>query len=142
MTVDEIREICVTGFPLSERRELLLAVVTDILETLSGENITSEVWIDGSFLTRKIEPDDVDLVVMLEAQHVPPTTATSAWVLRRIIDQEFNQPLKCDSYLYWDVPKDHPQFRENEVWRAYWLRQFCFTRKTQIKGLAVVNTPL
>jgi hypothetical protein len=143
VTLDELRALCVAAFFLSKRRELLLVVVTDVLRALSGENIIAEVWIDGSFLTRKIDPDDVDLVVVLDAENVPPATATAAWaVLHRINDQEFNQPLKCDSYLYWDVPKSHPQFRENEIWRAYWLRQFCFSRKAQIKGLAVVNTPL
>jgi hypothetical protein len=114
-----------------------------MLQSLTEESIKSEVWIDGSFLTTKIDPDDVDIVVIIEAQHVPVDTAASAWeILQRIVDQDFDQPLRCDSYLYCDVPSGHPQYLENEVWRAYWIRPFCFTRKTETKGLVVVRTPL
>jgi hypothetical protein len=118
-------------------------VVKDMLICLSNEAIRAEIWIDGSFLTQKIEPDDIDLVVLLEAKDIPSYTSLSAWqVLERIAHQGFVSPLKCDSYVHFDFPANHPQFLENEVKRAYWVRQFCFNRQVEMKGLAVIATPL
>ncbi len=143
MALAALNQLCVSNFPLSQRRAPLMNVVKDVLLSLSIEMIPAEVWIDGSFLTQKIEPDDVDLVVLLEAKNIPPDTNDSAWhVLERIGRKGFVTPLKCDSYLHFDFPEGHPKYLENEVKRAYWIRQFCFTRQVEMKGLAVVTTPL
>ena len=72
MGTPEIRYLCVDDarFHLSNRR----AKIMENLETLIGGlrviGIRGKVWIDGSFLTEKIEPNDVDILLDLEDETV------------------------------------------------------------------------
>lgn len=112
-----------------------------MLFALTRERIRSEVWVDGSFLTNKIEPDDVDVVVVLRANDVP--TTESGWVvLERVVSKDFSSTVGCDSYLHIDLPETDPRYLENEVMRSYWIKQFCFNRTEDMKGLAVIETPV
>jgi hypothetical protein len=40
-----------------------MAGLVTILERIRNLGIVCEIWLDGSFLTEKIEPDDVDFIV-------------------------------------------------------------------------------
>lgn len=142
MTRDELRALCVTHpvFSISKRRPDIMASLENLLNALSTESIHSEVWVDGSFLTQKIEPDDVDLVVVLQEADFPKSPAGLA-LLRRIAGKAFTNPVPCDSYIHVDFPSASPHFKVSEVMRAYWIKQFCFSRSDQMKGLAVIATP-
>jgi hypothetical protein len=63
MTAQEMERTFVSNFPLSQRREALWKSLTFVLDALRDLKITCDVWVDGSFLTKKIDPDDVDFVV-------------------------------------------------------------------------------
>lgn len=106
---------------------------------LSVSLIRSDVWVDGSFLTKKIEPDDVDVVVVI--QHGPQTPAQNA-ILERVATKKFVSPQQCDSYVNVEYPKAHPNHSIGEFMRAYWMKQFGFSRGQDIKGIAVVRTPV
>lgn len=107
---------------------------------LSVTLLQSAVWIDGSFLTQKIEPDDVDLVVALQHVNGNDTPAQRA-VLQRIVNQNFSFPIQCDSYVLVEYPTGHPSYWFGEYMRAYWIRQLGFARGRTLKGIAVVRTP-
>lgn len=59
MDLHRLRALCVDAFPLSRRREPLMELVGEICSELTSVSLYTEVWVDGSFLTAKIEPDDV-----------------------------------------------------------------------------------
>lgn len=40
--------------------------LTHILERVGGASIVGEIWLDGSFLTKKIDPCDADLVLHVD----------------------------------------------------------------------------
>jgi len=56
MTLDALRELCVTPFPLSNTRPAIMAGLEQLLQDLINYGISADVWIDGSFLTEKIDP--------------------------------------------------------------------------------------
>jgi hypothetical protein len=141
MTLPELRKLCVDAFPLSTRRDQLMRSVEGLCTAVSTALILSEVWVDGSFLTLKIDPQDVDLVVVA-AGSVLPGTPQQSIVLRRIAARDFTTPLPCDSYVIFEYPSGHPNYSIYELMRAYWIRQFCFNRKDEMKGLAVIRTPI
>ncbi len=37
------------------------------IEKLENSHVTGELWIDGSFVTKKIDPDDVDALLCVDA---------------------------------------------------------------------------
>jgi hypothetical protein len=141
MTLPELRKLCVDPFLMSQRRDPLMRSVEALCTTVSTALIRSEIWVDGSFLTRKIDPDDVDVLVILHSSAAHGTSEQHN-IFRRIAQNDFTAPLPCHSFVLQEYPDGHPQYATYEVMRAYWLKQFCFNRREEIKGLAVVRTPI
>ncbi len=107
------------------------------IDHLLAANITADVWLDGSFLTEKIDPKDVDIVVRCNADQYDNGTAEQRAVLDWVIDNQ-KVSLKCDSYTLWDYPLGHPLRAEGEWWYSYWHVKWGFSREEDPKGIAVI----
>ncbi len=138
MTLPELRRRCVDAFPLSNTRVGLMGGIEAICQSLSTALIPASVWINGSFMTQKIDPADVDLAVRLSYAALPNPGAEQMALLRRIAGKQFGG---CDSFIFIEYPAEHPQHATGDMLRAYWQRQFGFSRTDKFKGIAVVRTP-
>lgn len=67
LTLTELQRLAVEDrrFRLSSTRPRIMRGVWDLCACLSRWGVGEEVWIDGSFLTEKINPKDADLVLVL-----------------------------------------------------------------------------
>jgi len=121
MSVAELKQLCVMEFPLSKRREAIMRSLESLLAGLSSATVKAQVWIDGSFLTKKIDPDDVDLVVVIQEQDfsLSMTIPVRRDALVRIVKQEFTIPVKCDSYLNIEYPQGHSRYGLGQKQRTY-----------------------
>lgn len=118
-------------------------LVEEICSELSSSGLRAEVWVDGSFLTAKIEPDDVDVVVCLNASVLDTLTSAQQAVIERLSKQGHGDgAFKCDSYIHIDYDAGHDLHGRGTWMRAYWTRQFGFSRSMDLKGIPVVKTPL
>src|SRR4051794_12451076 len=63
LTLMEVETVCVDLFPLSQSRRGLMDGLTQFSDTLVAAGVACDLWLDGSFLTEKIDPKDVDVVV-------------------------------------------------------------------------------
>lgn len=140
-TLSELRKMCVIDFPHSKRRDPVMRSLEAMCTSISVAFIRAEVWVDGSFLTKKIEPDDVDVLVTLNAECANGTSQQQQ-IIAKVNAKGFNMPVQCDSYLLFQYPKGHPLYWTAKYMRAYWLRQFGFSRGNQLKGIAVIRTPI
>ncbi len=139
LTLADLRVLCVDGFPLSTRRDPVMRVLESMCLAMSTALVPAAVWVDGSFLTEKIEPDDVDVVVVMQAGN---RTSEQQAVIDRIENQEFVFPVTCDSYVNVEYPQGHKKYWFSQYMRAYWIKQFGFARNDKVmKGIAVVRTP-
>lgn len=138
MPLAHIRALCVEGFPLSTTRDGHMRGVEALCGSLSAALIPSHVWIDGSFLTQKIDPADVDLAVRLHFATLPNPSTEQIALIDRIQKKQF---AGCDSYVFIEYPQGHPHHPTGDMMHAYWQRQFGFTRGDQFKGVATVRTP-
>src|SRR5690242_5545325 len=66
MTLAALRKLCVDNFSLSATRNHIMTELEAVCLSMSLALIKAEVWIDGSFVTKKIDPMDVDLVVVIQ----------------------------------------------------------------------------
>jgi hypothetical protein len=139
-TLPDLRKLCVDAFPLSGRRGPLMRSVEVLCTAVSTALIASEIWVDGSFLTQKMDPGDVDLVVVVQSTSWPGT-GQQRHVLSRVGKKDFGAP-PCDSYVMVEYPASHANYSVSELMRAYWIKQFCFNRNEDMKGLAVIRTPI
>ena len=66
MTLIEVRQLCVDNFPNSETREPVMNGLEYVVYRLTEAGICGDLWVDGSFLTEKIDPNDVDLLLHIK----------------------------------------------------------------------------
>lgn len=139
LPIIELRKLCVDRFPLSNTRERIMQGLEEIIRRLRAKGIVGELWVNGSFLTEKINPADVDAVLFINETFLENATTEQVeeigWVNSNLKDS-----LCCDSYVSIEYPQSHPQHPQGEYWRAYWTRQWGFDREDNpVKGIAVVS---
>ena len=132
--------MCVNAFPNSETRESIMRGLESVVQKLVEAGICGDLWIDGSFVTGKINPNDVDLLL-----HIKPDFYDTATHEQKRIIQWVNENLKgdylCDSYVMYEYPKGDPQESDYEWWRAYWIKQYGWSRGEEMKGIVLVSLP-
>jgi hypothetical protein len=141
LSLTELRRLCVDNFSLSSTRNTIMQGLEQIVDTLNSQAIEGKLWVDGSFVTEKINPNDSDVVLFIQGPFYDNATIQQ----RQIVDW-FGQDLKashcCDIYVSYEWPVGHPLYWVGEYWRAYWLRQWGFGRDETIgpaKGIAVIS---
>ena len=137
-TISELKNLCVDPFPHSSTRQDIMTGFEAVVNSLSSKNIDAEVWVNGSFLTEKLNPNDSDIVVWVDESVFKngsgDTRKVLTWINSNLRDQHL-----CDSYICTKYPNTSQQYTLNEYHHAYWLRQFGFSRGIEYKGIAVLR---
>lgn len=109
-----------------------------MVDLLTKEGVRGNLWVDGSFLTKKLEPKDVDIV--LEVREAVTAGATDAqkrllrWFSSKQRDDRIqkSRDYACDCYLFSDAPSPRNM-------RDYWKGQFGRDRGNNPKGIFVLH---
>lgn len=140
MTLAQMRADFVDSFRASRRRKPVMDGLEQVVQRIIVEKLEGEIWIDGSFLTKKIDPDDSDLILIMQAdffnQATPSQQATTEWLTTDLYRSHL-----CHSHVLLLNPSGHAEYDDSVWWHAYWLRQFGFSRKDEPKGIVLITTP-
>lgn len=140
-TVEQLRALCVDArrFQKSTSRARLMDRLSSLIGSTTRLGIVGEFWIDGSFLTEKLDPKDVDLSLRIQAsvydQGTPEQIKFMDW-LTEIHDTE-----QIDGYLQLEFPVDDPNYALGISNHDYWKKQWGISRTGVPKGIAVVKLP-
>jgi hypothetical protein len=139
-TVSEIEQRFVSTFPTSvTRRALLDGWRRQTEELLTLIDIESE-WINGSFVTTKRDPRDIDMAVFVR---VESWNALDNPTRQRVVSLTQGPEPKlrfgCDSYPIFIVPDGDPLESTYLYWRGYWDRQWSRDRLGAPKGYVEVR---
>ncbi len=123
-TLDEFQQVFVDAFPRSTTRKRLfdnyLDWVFDFQRDIFGYFTQ---WIDGSFVTRKENPNDIDFVTFLDDE---------VYVLRNTKLDRFwsfsNESRGLDAYIMPEYKHNHPNFALLEERKKVWLDLFTSVR--------------
>lgn len=85
-TLQDLERLTVASFPDSQRRPRLFSALTIYLDLLKGTGLKAEVWIDGSYMSSKAEPDDIDLVVCFDPDSARALSAEAQQQARTLLD--------------------------------------------------------
>jgi len=122
---ENLTKLLVSPFADSRCRELLLTHLLALLVEVSGVCIFTEAWIDGSFVTDKEEPNDVDVVLWYNA-----ASSISPRELRTYRELKDNNLMmshyRCDVYL---------AKNGDDKLRRYWENWFGKDRTGTQKGI-------
>ncbi|WP_371717099.1 hypothetical protein [Ancylobacter sp. TS-1] len=138
MSMRRLSDICVSAFPTSTNRQPLFQALLQLISDLATLNIPCEIWIDGSYLTAKIEPDDIDLSVRFAVEdfdRLDPMVQNT--IMSRLSGKTYHPRL--DTYAFVSGPRDHEYadiFAETE---NYWAEWWSVARAGWLKGVAVVR---
>lgn len=109
-----------------------------LVSALQSHSISAEVWVDGSFLTKKIDPEDVDVVLCASHEVFTQGTEDQKQLLDKV-SRNLKAAFHCDSYIFFEFPEGHPLHERGRKSRSYWLKQFGTSRSGEPKGMAVVK---
>jgi hypothetical protein len=110
LDIEQLRGICVDAFPLSKTREKLMDSLEMAVEKIEHADFQSELWIDGSFLTKKVDPSDVDMALIVPARVRISSSAAVRNTLQWIESDETNDRLLIDGYVLTQHPETSPMF--------------------------------
>lgn len=129
--MSEFHTYFVESFNPGNRRKYLVERFYALLERFNEVGINAEIWIDGSFCTKKEEPGDIDVIFFYDPIQVNSLLPEK----QRILIELFNNPVEsklrygCDLFF---VPNN------NLNQRSYWRGWFGFSREERPKGIARV----
>ena len=139
LSMVDLERICVLSFPLSNSRKAIMDGLVQFVQRMVDAKIPGDLWVDGSFLTEKIDPKDVDLVVVIDGDAVYDHGMLEQ---RDAIDWAIDNQkatLKCDSYVLMEYPVGHALHDEGKWNYSYWHRQWGFSRQDDQKGIVVIS---
>lgn len=120
LTLPELQAIAVTPFLADARRALLFASFQQWLQKLQSLHVQAILWIDGSFLTSKYGPDDIDCILWNPTTTIELTSQQWAEV-RELTDRDIaKNRFSIDFYM------ENPDAQQRLHRRAYFRGLFGF----------------
>ncbi len=115
-----------------------MAGLAEVIERLIHHRVAGELWVDGSFLTEKINPGDVDIVLRVPSSVYDDGTSeqreTIDWIGENLREHNL-----CDSYVFPEFPENDPNYFLGKQRRDYWSNLFGYSRSQAPKGIAVIE---
>ncbi len=101
LNIEEVYEKCVSSFsPDTARREHLFVQLTDFLIYFKSLGfMPDEIWIDGSFVTTKPDPGDIDLLVTINMGEVQQLPRHVQDMLHSEFSSKMKEMFECEVYV-------------------------------------------
>ncbi len=132
LDLETFQEVFVANFPNSKTRVELsdnyIAFLDAFKSTVIAENFVQ--WINGSFVTKKLHPQDIDVVILIDND----IYENKQKVLYGFQNIEYYKKSKIDYYFLRLYQPDHAKYFRTESDLAYWKQQFTFAKKSNSFG--------
>jgi hypothetical protein len=134
--VERLTAIAYTDAGLAQRTELFLSLEA-LVQALLVAEIRCDVFVDGSFLTKKPRPDDVDVIVTVEHSIYEALSDEQMALLDSINANQFGPNVDATAWV--SYPREHPHHGTaldgSNVFQGYgvehsgqWLKGFAVLR--------------
>lgn len=147
-TLKELYQLCVVPFEQkSKSRKKIMDGLEKVIQDLLAAKIEAKIWIDGSFVSQKIDPSDVDILAEISGEFYDGTTPEQRRLLDALNDNVYKNSLGVDSraWSFYD-DRSHAEYWNSQWWRGYWINFFGFCRSDglnqyETKGMALLVLP-
>lgn len=106
------------------RRRIFTTFTGYVTELQTALNCPLKVWVNGSFTTTKLNPEDVDFVIFVDKQ----VTVNHQQLIRQFRQRRYQKKSLTDDYLVEVVSETHPDYRIYQLNRLDKQRDFAFDR--------------
>jgi hypothetical protein len=115
-TLEQIRTEFVSPFPDDGQRLRLFALLEQWVTKLHGLNVVAILWIDGSFVTIKPSPNDIDCVLWNPSFSGPVSDAQQVEVSRLVDRAVAKAQYGVDLYI--ELPTAADALHREAYWRG------------------------
>ena len=130
-TKETLEQHFVYAFALQGRRKYLFERFGFLLEKVEEVGMAFEVWVNGSFVTKKEEPDDIDIAFFFDPNQLPTLPPEKFALFNEVRNIELSKyRYNCDVRF---VPNNDMNNR------SYWRGWFGYTRSEKVKGFARIS---
>lgn len=138
--LDEVRERLVDGFAGSLTRRVIFewwshhrAALMEIVEV-------GEQWLGGSFASDKRDPNDMDLVTVLDGPTFDELPRHCQLLIRPLLSGNYTEQMwRCDTYPVFAYPEGHPGRDAYQVAFHRWQQHFGHDRDGRARGFVRVD---
>jgi hypothetical protein len=125
-SLSSLKLLTVEAFPDSARRAALWESLCDFVDELRLHDLVpASILIDGSFLTEKLNPDDIDLCVEIPVQLINGATGRTKSFLDRIKHKDLlGEPRNLDTFVNASADIGHPDRINYLAVRRHWEEDF------------------
>jgi hypothetical protein len=139
LTLEELNRLTVDHFPNSETRSPLFAELRKLLALIASLGLKCQIWIDGSFLTEKTNPGDVDFIVDIPVNQLDTLDATQEALVSNLVRQIYRAQ-GLHSFVLASCPMGHKDYAASLEAKEQWKRDFGFSLVgREPKGIAVIE---
>lgn len=97
-------------------------------------------FIDGSFVTNKNDPGDIDLVCFIDGDMLDALPLPTQAQVRALLSGPVTKAShSCDAYFCPTYPETHVKFGSYRSMRKYWMGEFGYDRSDVPKGIVVIE---
>ena len=141
MTQDEIISSLVENFPDSKTRKIIFDGYVNFCQNMINCGIKNFVqWLDGSFCTSKENPNDIDIVTIIDDAEFKNLNEKQKNNLKLIAERtNAKSRYKCDSFILIAYPKKHDKYKDYINNYMYWRGVWGFDRNDIPKGIIRVT---
>lgn len=140
MTAQDLKALAADKFQHSTRRAGLWANFQKLLNKLAGLKLPCEIWVDGSFLTEKPDPSDVDFVVDVPIAAIAGADAAQAEILEKLAKKKFKKTDQLHSFVMFTAPVGHLAHADSLRAHDQWRKDFGFSYVNKApKGIALIE---
>ena len=139
MAKSDIETSFVISFPHSTTRQKILQGYEKHSQEVVSLVGSCEQYLDGSFVTTKNDPGDIDMVIIMDATVVDALPLPEQLKLRELVaGPSTKSKYMCDAYYCPRYPAGHAMADAARQQHKYWLGEFGFDRNDIPKGIVCV----
>jgi hypothetical protein len=137
MTLERVKDICLDRFASNIQRRNLYHALEQFIQAYLVAGLPCNIWIDGSFLTEKPDPSDVDVTVLIDADVTLNNDQNN--LIDRTNDNGFGP--NVDAFAYQWLPKSHQDYFDEGLNPAITWHELYGVEHSRrwLKGIAVLK---
>jgi hypothetical protein len=143
LTLEQIQEYFVLAFQTSKTRNNIFNGYKAFCQFLYDCGVVEYThWLDGSFFTSKVDPNDIDCVTIVQAELLNSLSPTQRSMLQQLTIPGFvKSKYLCDAFWCCQSLTNDPRITSNPLngvnGKMYWRGVFGFDRINVPKGIIV-----
>ena len=139
-TFVEFETIFVTGIASSRTRLPIYRGYRRFHDDLVDLDVGTHQWINGSYVTTKVDPNDIDLVTHCDGKRLDNLSPQTQRIVRELFDRDLARArYTCHSFCVPHYPKGHPKYDGVQSSIEYWRNWFGRTRQSVPKGFVEID---